>query len=55
MGRKDQEPSTTTGSPQPPADPATENYQPPQVMWEEEFAPVADSICIVDRLDPSCQ
>jgi len=45
MGRKDQEPSSTSGPPQTSSDPSGQGYQPPQVAWEEEFAPVADSLC----------
>ena len=29
-----------------------ERYEPPDVAWEEEFAPVAVSVC--DPLDPEC-
>ena len=43
MRRTDQEPSTTTGPPRTPSDPAAEVYQPPQVAWEEDFAPMAAS------------
>ncbi len=55
MGCKDQEPSSTSGPPQPPRDRPAEPYQPPEIAWEEEFAPLADSICDINPLDPSCQ
>jgi len=54
MRRQEQEPSTA-GPPQAPGEPATEGYQPPEISWEEEFAPVADSICINNPLEPGCQ
>jgi hypothetical protein len=54
MGRTDQEPCPTTGPPRTPSDPSNEGYQPPEVMWEEEFAPVADSYCEKNPWDPSC-
>ncbi len=44
MGRKDQEASSTSGTPQR-TDAGGQSYQPPQVAWEEEFAPLADSLC----------
>ncbi len=56
MDRKDQEPSSTSGPPRrSPSGPVDEGYQPPEVAWEEEFAPLADSICDINPLDPSCQ
>ncbi len=55
MGPKDQEPTSTSGPLRRPSDPGGEDYQPPQVAWEEEFAPLADSICDINPLDPSCQ
>jgi hypothetical protein len=46
MRRMDQESSPAIGPPKTPGDPSGEVYQPPQVMWEEEFAPLAaDSVC----------
>ncbi len=55
MGPKDQEPSSTSGPARPPSEPACDAYQPPEIAWEEEFAPMADSICEINPLDPSCQ
>ena len=51
MGRTEQEP--TTSPLQPSSERSDDVYQPPQVAWEEEFAPVADSIC-VNPWDPGC-
>lgn len=54
MGRRDQEPSSTSGPPQTSSEPVGEAYQAPEIAWEEEFAPIADSICDTNPLDPSC-
>ncbi len=45
MESVDRKPSSTAGTADTASDPAGEGYQPPEVSWEEEFAPVADSLC----------
>ena len=55
MVHRDQEPRPATGPLRAPEEPDEERYQPPAVAWEEEFRPVADSICEKNPLDPACQ
>ncbi len=55
MGRTEQEPSATAAPPPQPAERGCESYEPPGIDWEEEFAPVADSICIRYPGSPGCE